>query len=206
MAAHEERIAAEHEQLYDPDAAQRRERCRLGRAGAATDACWSSVTNPTAEHLKHAEEHRARAAEHRAASQALRDAEARACSGVPSDDRAESPFDRREDIVRVEILYEPLTPKLAARRIVGAEVSFRAVPGLTAPWLQRVVDCHLARNSALGHEAREMPSCPLVPKGVSARVREDHGRLSVEIRSPDESTAREVARRAELLLSQANLR
>lgn len=198
MLAHEEREAEAHEARYDPEAAQRRTRCLSGSA-SATEPCWSSVTNPTAEHLKHAEEHRARAAEHRAASRALRDAEARACRGIPADDRDESPFARREDIARVAPLHEPLTPKLAARRLVGVEITFRAVPGLTAAWLQRVVECHLARNAALGHEANEMAYCPLVPDGLSARVREDGPVLTVEIRSAHERTAREIVRRAELL-------
>lgn len=199
-AAQEERTAGEHERRYDPEAAKRRERCRAGAVAASNaDPCWTSVTNPTAEHLAHAEQHRARAAEHRAASQALRDAETRACRGLSSTDRDESPFDRREDIERIELLYEPLTPKLPARKLVGAVVAFRAVPGLTAPWLQRLVDCHVARNSALGHDVPEMSYCPLVPKGVSARVVEQGGALAVEVRSDQEATAKEIARRAELL-------
>lgn len=199
-AAEEERTAAEHERRYDPEAAQRRERCRAGRAATSeADACWASITNPTAEHLKHADEHRARAAEHRAASQALRDAEARACRGVPAADRDESPFDRRDDIERIELLYEPLTGKLPTRRLIGATVYFRAVPGLTAPWLQRVVDCHVARNSALGHDVAEMPYCPLVPKDVRARVFEQGGAIAVEVRSDRDEVAKEIARRVELL-------
>ncbi len=200
-AAQEERVAAEHEQRYDPDAQQRRERCRAGRAAALeADPCWSTVTNPTAEHLKHAEEHRAHAADHRAASQALRDAEAQACRGVPASDRDESPFDHRDDIERIEPLYETTqTGKFQSRRLVGAVVVFRALPGLTVPWLQRVIDCHLARNSALGHEVPEMPYCPLVPKGVRATVSETRGGFAVEIRSDDAGTAKEIARRVDLL-------
>lgn len=199
-AAEEERTAAEHERRYDPEAAQRRDRCRGGRAATTeADACWASITNPTAEHLKHAEDHRTWAAEHRAASQALRDAEARACRGVPAADRDESPFDRRDDIERVELLYEPLTGKLPTRRLVGATVYFRAVPGLTAPWLQRVVDCHVARNSALGHDVAEMPYCPLVPRDVRARVFEQGGTVAVEVRSDRDDGAKEIARRVELL-------
>ncbi len=46
-----------------------------------------------------------------------------------------------EDVANVE----PLTVKVTSGRgsygrTVGATVTFRAVPGLTAQWLQRVVD------------------------------------------------------------------
>jgi hypothetical protein len=41
---------------------------------------------------------------------------------------------------------------------------------MTAEWLQRLTDCHIARNAALGHVAPAMPDCPLVPMGVTARV------------------------------------
>lgn len=199
-AAQEELTARQHEQQYDAAARQRREKCRpisTAKEAFAGEPCWTSVTNPTAEHLKHAEEHLARAAEHRAASQSLRDAEARACVGVPAADRDESPFEHREDIVRVEPLYATEGGKMPVQRARGAVVVFRAVPGMTAEWLQRVVDCHLARNAALGHDVPEMAYCPLVPKGVAATVRSTHAGLAVEIRSDDADTAKEVLRRAD---------
>jgi hypothetical protein len=201
-AAEEVRIAREHDERYDPSAEHRREHCNHG--GPATsgdlDACWMSVTNPTAEHLKHAEEHRARAAAHRAGSQALRDAEARACVGVPAADRDESPFDHREDIERVEPFYVSDGGKLQHRRLEGAVVTFRAMSGMSAPWLQRVVDCHLARNAALGHDVPEMAYCPLVPKGVSGTVTPTPTGFAVTVRSDDGAVADEVWRRAQSLV------
>ncbi|MBS2012619.1 MAG: hypothetical protein JST00_07030 [Deltaproteobacteria bacterium] len=199
MAAQEERVARKHEHLYDADAGERRERCRGGRAATETDACWTAVTNPTAEHLKDAEESRRRAADHRAASQALRDAEAQACRGIPAADRDQSPFQRREDIERVEPLRTRQGGKQPSERLEGATVVFRAVPGMTAQWLQRVVDCHVARNAALGHDAREMPSCPLVPKGVRATVTATKTGFAVEVRAEDTDTAKEILSRANAL-------
>ena len=207
--AHHEKAAAAHDQeaeqhaaLYDPAARKRRDACAASviRAGAG-DACWTSITNPTEKHLRAAEEHHKQAADHRAASAALKDAEARACGGVPDADRDMSPFERTEDIVSVEPLKESGGSLKGApgERTVGVVVTFRAVPGMTAEWLQRVVDCHLARNSALGHEVPEMPNCPLVPRGVSARVTSTGNGFAVSIRAPDEATAHEVVARAERL-------
>jgi hypothetical protein len=82
---------------------------------------------------------------------------------------------------------------------VGTVVTFRAVPGMTAEWLQRVVNCHLARNASLGHAVPEMPECPRVPRGAQARVRSTGDGFAVEIRSDDEAAAREILARARRL-------
>lgn len=205
MARQEHSEAEAHSARFDPNAGRERSRCPAGGAAAAgsgADVCWTTTTNPTKEHLEHAEEHRKRAADHRAASQALRDAEARACIGIREEDRDESPFDHREDIESVEKLYSPPSGgKNPTRRFEGATVAFRAVPGMTAQWLQRVVDCHLARNAALGHEVPEMAYCPLVPKGVTASVTATQAGFAVAIRGEDTEVANEIWRRAQALLT-----
>ncbi len=204
MASNEEKAAQQHASQYSPDASVKTQRC--GRGGRVTtgldEGCWTSSTNPTAAHLEDAEKHRKMAADHRAASQALRDAEARACGGISDEDRDESPFAHREDIISVEPLTVGTTSgRSQSARMVGAVVTFRAVPGMTAQWLQRVVDCHLARNSALGHDVPEMPSCPLVPKDVTATVSATNAGFGVAIRAENAETANEVLRRAHALVS-----
>lgn len=168
-----------------------------------SDVCWTSARNPTAAHLAAAEEHARRASAHRAASAALREAEARACVGIAPGDRDMSPFEHPADIASVTplTLREADSPaKLPWERTVGVVVTFRAVEGMTAEWLQRIIDCHLARNASLGHVVREMPNCPLVPRGVEARVSSTGEGFAVEIRSTDQSVAREVLARAQRLL------
>jgi hypothetical protein len=56
---------------------------------------------------------------------------------------------------------------------------------MTTEWLQRSVDCQLARNAALGHVVPEMPDCPLIPNGVEAHVRSVGNGFAVEIKSND---------------------
>jgi hypothetical protein len=196
MARGENQSAAAHVAQYDPSAMAERRRCGSSRE---IDVCWSSVFNPMATHLREADEHRKLAAQHRAASQALRDAEARACTGLSERDRDMSPFVHREEIARVEPLFTGAASPKSAAQTRGATIFFRAAPGLTAPWLQRVVDCHIARNAALGHDAREMPYCPLVPKDVTARVTERGAELAVEVSSSDPAVAQEIVRRAQAL-------
>jgi hypothetical protein len=199
-AAQHERSADEHARTaeghtgdYDPNAKVTSTGC-----GEQTRICWTSVENPTAEHLRAADEHRRHAADHRAAAVALRDAEARACAGLHPDDRDISPFDRIEDIAKVDPLQEQIIVARSrpVQRTAGAVVTFRARPGMTAEWLQRIVDCHLARSAALGHVVPEMPNCPLVPKGVAARVTSTGTGFAITIRSDDPAAAQEVLDRA----------
>lgn len=198
-AREHERRAEMHRDQYDPDTRAPIERCNPSTP-ARPPICWTAVENPTTAHLRAAEKDRRRAADHRAASQALRDAEARACAGIADEDRDTSPFERVEDIASVEPLYEQVgSPKVLHSKTAGAIVTFRARPALTAEWLQRLVNCHLSRNAALGHVAPDMPDCPLVPKGVTARVTSTGNGFAVAIRGSDETAAREVLERARRL-------
>jgi len=199
----EDQAAEMHQGEYSADARVTQEHCTPTQG----KVCWTSSVNPTDTHYRQAEQHRTLAAEHRAASQELRAVEARECAGLDATDRDQSPFAHREDIRSVRALREPRTGTRAASattRAAGAEIVFRAVPGLTAEWLQRIIECHLARNAALGHEeaSEEMPWCPLTLAGVESSVRSVGDGFAVDLRSADEATASEILRRAEALTSQ----
>lgn len=201
-AAEHDRMAETHAAQFDPNARVPYEKCEHVRIDGVAGACWTASRNPTKAHLEEAERHRKMAADHRAASQALRDTEARACVGISTEDRDESPFANREDITSVTPLdLKTTSGKPQYDRHAGAVITFRAVPGMTAQWLQRVVDCHLARNAALGHEVPEMTYCPLVPKDVTAKVTPTETGFAVEVRSDDSATADEILRRARGLVA-----
>jgi hypothetical protein len=199
----EENSIAGHEQAarqHEAEAAALVESCKRGTPPGGT-VCWTSVTSPSPHALKQVEMHEKMAADHRAASQALRDAEARACAGVSPHDRDQSPFAHREDIESVAPLYMSMSPKSGGSREVGVTVHFRAKPGMTAEWLQQLVDCHLARNASMGYAMPEMSACPLNVKNVNATVTSTGHGFAVEIRSDDVATADEVRKRAEALSS-----
>lgn len=212
MAAAEEVLANEHAAEYDPNAVRQRPICSsvlARKSGDSSDVCWGAITNPTETHQVSAEERRRLAAEHRAASQALRDAEARACAGLGEDERDTSPFAHVEDIASVARLRPEYAGGRERQRFPerfppakggGAVVTFVAVPGMTAEWLQRVVECHLARNASVGHVDPAMPECPLVLKDVTAEVRSTGNGFAVEMRSKDPAVASEILRRARLLI------
>lgn len=185
---------------YNETATQTRQRCAPfaeTRADVTLEPCWTSLSNPTDEHRRLAEQHRRHAADHRAASVALREAEAQACVGLDADDRDISPLERTEDIAGATPLEVSVNRgKIPTRVLAGAVVTFRAVPGMTAEWLQRVVDCHLARNASLGHVVPEMPNCPLVPRGVRATVSSAGSAFAISVQSDDPDVAQEVLARA----------
>jgi len=200
MAKAADRAASAHAAKYDPNAHDDVERCLYGGVSGAP-ACFTSTRNPTAEHRVDADKYRRMAADHRAASQALRDAEARACVGLADRDRDMSPFAHREDIANVEPLPASASGPRSAPRVEGALITFRAIPGMTTAWLQRIVDCHVAWNAALGHDVPEMAFCPLVPNHVTATVTEVSGSFAVAVRSDDPATSQEILKRAQTLVA-----
>jgi hypothetical protein len=185
-ARREDRDASEHLSNYDANA--RREHLDCTFTVPRSAICWSVAENPTEWQLRAAADHRRRAAQHRAASAALREAEERACVGIDEADRDISPFDRVEDIARVDAL---------AKRdgtVVGALVTFHARPGMTVESLQQVVDCHVARSAVLGGAG--MPDCPLAPSGLTVRVSTSPRGFVVALRAASPSVGREVLARA----------
>lgn len=171
-------------------------------ANAESVAEWTTAKNPTPAHLERAAELRRAASRHRAAARTLREAEERACIGIPEKDRDESPFEHTEDIASIVPLMGTRLPEGGLPgTLQGAVVTFRAMPGMTAQWLQRLVNCHIARNVALGHDVPEMPACPLVPKGASATVAPTSDGFAVTIRGANDASAREIWRRASALRS-----
>jgi hypothetical protein len=163
---------------------------------------WDSSKNTTDKSRKEAEEHRKLAEKHRAASLALREAEQRFCFGISATDRDSSPFYHREDIMSVRILNErPEVYEQELGTLVpnGASIAFRAVPGMTAEWLQRTVDCHLARNAVVGDPDHSMSFCPLAAPHAAAIVRSTGKGFDVEIRSSNLESIKEIIRRAQAL-------
>ena len=194
MAKQEDAASAGHEAQHDPNATASTTQC-AGKGG-----CWTSTSNPTSQHAEDAKHHHELAQKHRAASAALSSAEASACAGISDDDRDTSPFYHREDIESVAPLTEEVkTGKGVTKKQVGSTIVFRAVPGMTAEWLQRVVDCHMARAAAVGHEMPEMAYCPLELKGVKAKVTSTGTGFAVNVSADDASTITEIQKRAQAL-------
>jgi hypothetical protein len=157
--------------------------------------CWTQSTDMVEYNLWQAKQHQRLAQEHSAAAVALRDAENRACQNVPTEDREISPFYHRADILTVRAAVSADD----SSTLIGADVVFRAVPGMTHENLQEIIDCEMARNAALGYEESWMPQDPLMLRDISATVDNTEGGLVVNLRAKDPKTAKELAERALLL-------
>ena len=192
-AAAEEAAAARSTAAYRAVLQRAVERCRT-----RTWVCWRYLVEPAEVYLEQAERHLELAAKHRAAAQALAQAEARACAGIPELDRDMSPFAHRADIESVAPLFTLKVEGTVATQVLqGAQIAFRPVPGLTPERLQRIVSCHLERNAVLGHDVPEMDYCPLVPRDVSAAVISAGERLVVQVQSQEPGSAQEIWARAQ---------
>lgn len=187
--------AAEHENAARQESARAESAQQRAQAACpgyeSQDACyryWTSFRNPTQRDFAAARKHRELAERHRQASQALRDAEARACVGVPAAERDISPFVHLEDIVAVE----PIEVDRGGDSLSGVRVVFRPLPNMSADWLQHVVDCHLARNAVIGYGDESKDSCPLQVRNVTALVHPVPAGLAVDIRPGNQVASREV--------------
>lgn len=190
--------AGQHASQYDASAEGSKARCSNPQKDIGAQPCWTEETNPTKTHLAEAEQMRKAAADHRAASQALRDAEASACAGLSESDRDTSPLVRGGDILRVDEIRAPgdAIRSIGPAKVTGASVTIRAVPGLTKEYLQRLVSCHVARNSSMGHTMPEMTACPLAVKGATATVESAGGAFRVDVRGEDDAAVAEILKRA----------
>lgn len=184
-AKSEERIAEHHQAQYDPDA-------WTTDSGGCSTYCFDTWSNPTSEHAREARRHRSSAAKHRKASQALRDAEANSCVGIPERDRDVSPFFHVNHVEKVERIAED---DASATYLV----SFSKVAGLDAAAMQRLLDCHLARNAVLGHDVTDMDYCPLVPRDVEATAETSESGLRVRIEVHGETSVTAVRDRVRQL-------
>jgi hypothetical protein len=151
---------------------------------SATPIAWSSVTVEDTARLAEA---RRLGTDRRRSSVPLRAAEEQACSGLAEPDRDESPFAHHTEIVRVDPIEH------------GVRVHFRHVDGLTADWLEHLVECHLARDEVIGPDGPDTKECPLAVRGASAHVAVDGAGYLVEVRSNDIDASAEIVRRAAAL-------
>jgi hypothetical protein len=124
-----------------------------------------------------------------------------ACKGVPDPERNVRLLTNRQDVVAVgeikpdDSLFQDSSPDPRA----GARVLVVAEPGVTAEWLERIAECHIAQNAARGYP-QSAASSPLDVKGAAVHVSSVGDGFAVDITSYDWKAGREILRRARTLL------
>jgi hypothetical protein len=122
-----------------------------------------------------------------------------ACVGVPELEINGSPLVNPNDVRAVQEI-KPATPVSETETVVprgGARILLRAQPGMTAEWLQRIAECHMAKV-AVAAPATLTPS-PLDVKGALVSVQSTGNGFAVDITSPDVKVSKEILTRARAL-------
>jgi hypothetical protein len=138
--------------------------------------CWTSVTNANARYRRAAHKQRVEAAAHRRAAVELWNVERTRCRSLGENEIAASPFTQREDILGAEEYRE-------GTALRGVRVAFRKVPGLTARWMERSLQCHQARAAVLGFPEDFMSHCPITLPDVALSVVDAGAQIVVTMRS-----------------------
>jgi len=191
----DERDAARHQAQYDPAAAK----TLVDQSWSSCPedkTCWSDRTNPTEVHRLRAERLRERAERLREEAEALRRVEEDKCAPYDQADREASPFTHADDIREIDPVWRTERRGTAdLTELAGARVVFSAAPGITASWLQGLVDCHMARAAVDGFDADASTRSPLRVPSATAEVEREHDAFSLRVEAADEKAAREVWRR-----------
>jgi len=171
--------------------------------GAGTVPCPPSTVKSTLGEPDEAQKHMQRATEYRTRAAKLRAAETQACAHLPETDVAASPFASKESIVGIrELRGRAESAKYGVGptgSVQGASIMIRAEPGMTKEYLQRKIDCHLARNATAGFSRPDMAFCPLAVRGAAASVSSEGATLRIDITSDEPSAAEEIRARAQRL-------
>jgi hypothetical protein len=103
------------------------------------------------------------------------------CAGLPTEVREAGFFGLfGQQVEEVQSLTRPQrTGKIEFSRTAGVRLFLTPTPGLTTPYLQRVLECHIA-DVAGGDPRRD----PLALPGVTAKVTEGPRHLVVDIEAP----------------------
>jgi hypothetical protein len=122
-----------------------------------------------------------------------------ACVGVPEIEANGSPLVNPNDVRAVQEI-KPDTPVSETETVVprgGARILLRAQPGMTAEWLQRIAECHMAKVAV--SSPTTLTASPLDVKGALVSVQSTGNGFSVDITSPDFKVAKEILSRSRAL-------
>lgn len=119
-----------------------------------------------------------------------------ACRGIPESDWGGSALVDGQ-LVRSVQQIKSEAPVSEAETVVprgGARIALRAAPGMTAEWLQRIAECHMAQVAAASPWM--LTSSPLDVKGALISVQSSGDGFAVDITSPDLKVAKDILTRA----------
>ena len=126
------------------------------------------------------------------------------CAGIAEAQSRTTLTDLRDDVESVQVARATSKTKPFVDHTVGVDINVRAQPGMTAQWLARLVECHVA--SEAGGDFCTSSECPLGLNRVATSVSATATGFSISLRSGDTTVAREIARRSQLIFETNPLR
>lgn len=127
---------------------------------------------------------------------------ARVCAGISEAEARATLEELRPDVEYVDVVRQATRTKPVIERTVGVDVYVRAKRGMTAEWMSRLVDCHMASENV--GVACTSAACPLHLAHVSTRVTSTADAFRIAIRSDDPKVAREIVQRSKLVFEPAS--
>ncbi len=116
-------------------------------------------------------------------------ASAAPCAGISDADVTSTLQTLRANVesIRAKNVTDFESKGAPAQKLLGAVVEVRAIPGMSGPWLTRVLRCDASRT--------------LVSEGAEVEARENGASFTIAIESRDPVVAHEILSRAEQLAS-----
>jgi hypothetical protein len=122
------------------------------------------------------------------------------CAGIPAKEQQLGVLAFRDAIASTQPLKEEFqVGKTKLSRDRGVQLTIRAQPELSGPWLARVATCHMALARAGALPAAETD--PQLVAGATVSVEEAYTGYVVSVRVPDQTAAIEVMRRTTLTMA-----
>jgi hypothetical protein len=151
--------------------------------------CWDAAEEAAAHRRFLAEREAKLARTERRIATHMVENELDACRGLSPRELEHSPFAHRREIA--EVIPHRVTGTLRGVRIV-----WKPVPGLTADWMRRAIDCHRARFERLGEPPIYFPEDPTLVARSTVAVEQHDGHIEVQIETVDDVTAQVALDRA----------
>ena len=126
-----------------------------------------------------------------------------ACRDVPTAEWSGSSLTNPQDIRAIEEI-RPETPVSETEPVPqrwGARIVLRAQPGVTAEWLQRVAECHLAKLD--GASGVAPTQSPLDVKGAAISIQSAGDGFDVDVTASELKSGKEILTRARALAPQS---
>lgn len=126
------------------------------------------------------------------------------CAGVPAKEREMGILAYRDNFAGASILTEyGNVGKVKIGHERGATLGVRALPGLTAQWLERIAICHVA--SVRAGKVQGAENDPFVVAGAESRVEQSNMAFLVSIRGGSDDIGHEIIARTAAVIGAPTL-